>query len=54
MRPGLDPQRTLALLYGPLLFAALTDLEIDDAFVDEIVDHFLAGEASPSHISAGP
>ena len=54
VRPGFDPQRTLALLYGPLLFAALTDLEIDDAFVDEIVDRFLAGENSPSRASASP
>jgi AcrR family transcriptional regulator len=46
VRPGFDPERVLAVLFGPVLFAALTDLEIDDAFIDEIVDRFLAGEAA--------
>jgi TetR/AcrR family transcriptional regulator of autoinduction and epiphytic fitness len=54
VRPGFDPQRALALLVGPLLFAALTDLDVDDGFVDDIVDRYLAGESQRLAVAPAP
>jgi TetR/AcrR family transcriptional regulator, regulator of autoinduction and epiphytic fitness len=43
VRSDLDPQEAATALFGPLLFAHLTEtVKIDPAFVDRVVDNFLA------------
>ncbi len=49
-----DVETLLALLTGPLLMAALSGVApLDEAFVDRVVDHFLAG-AQPRATTAPP
>lgn len=46
LRPGLDPEVALDLLYGPLYYRLLLGhAPPDAAFVDALVDHALAGLA---------
>ena len=44
LRDGIDPHLVAALLFGPMLFAHLTDMvPLTDEFADELVDAFIAG-----------
>ena len=44
LRDGLDPHLVAALLFGPMLFADLTDMvPLTDEFADALVDSFVAG-----------
>ena len=44
LRDGLDPHLVAALLFGPMLFAHLTDMvPLTDEFADALVDSFVAG-----------
>lgn len=46
LRRNLDPARAAALLFGPLLFAQLTDIgAVDDALAVAAVDAYLAANA---------
>jgi len=50
VRPDLDPTRTVALLFGPVLFSALAGLDVDESFVDDIVDRFLTSESAAMEV----
>jgi AcrR family transcriptional regulator len=44
LRDGIDPHLVAALLFGPMLFAHLTDMvPLTDEFADALVDAFIAG-----------
>jgi AcrR family transcriptional regulator len=51
--PDVDPRTLMALLVGPVLMAALTGVvTVDDAFVDDVVNHFLAGARPATRTTA--
>ena len=44
LRDGIDPHLVAALLFGPMLFAHLTDMvPLTDEFADALVEAFIAG-----------